>query len=637
MVKDYPVESLLRPAMEWYSAVAAISIGTFAAIAPEYVWLTPHIGQIVGTGLIVFGIKRFYEGYQVKMYQKRLQLLPSYSLSSREIPVKSNKLFLGKGFTWQSKHTQRLYDLKQPETAKLFESKYKTDSNTGGSSFLHAVEPKEKDVWMELGERVGHMLVLGATRVGKTRLLEILVTQDIAHGETVIVFDPKGDAELLRRMVFEAKRANREDDLIIFHLGFPEISARYNPIANFARVTEVANRIANQLPGSGESAAFKEFGWRFVNIIAQALVALGRTPDYQQIQRYIINIEPLLKDYCEQWLPKVDPNWLSQVKMIEAGLGKSEIKRSSRATAIVKFIEDKHYYDAVADGLISAFNYDRTYFDKITASLLPLLEKLTTGRTAELICPDYNNLEDERPVFDWLQVIRGKKIVYVGLDALSDQTVASAIGNVMFSDLCSVAGQLYKYGVSVTQNTKSFHPVCIHSDEFNELIGDDFIPLINKAGGADFRVTAYTQTWSDVQAVFDNKAKAGQVGGNFNNLICMRVLEPESAELITSKLPQKVNVKSLVQVSSVSDTPDVGTEQDFSSNNSDQLAATQMPLLSADDLIQLPKGQAFALLSGGHLLKLRIPLPKDDMNDVPENVPDMVRSLHTEHGNEEAA
>lgn len=35
-------------------------------------------------------------------------------------------------------------------------------------------------------------------------------------------------------------------------------------------------------------------------------------------------------------------------------------------------------------------------------------------------------------------------IVYVGLDALSDPDVASAVGNAMFADLTSVAGSLYK-------------------------------------------------------------------------------------------------------------------------------------------------------------------------------------------------
>ena len=70
-------------------------------------------------------------------------------------------------------------------------------------------------------------------RVGKTRLAEILITQDIARGDVVIVFDPKGDADLMKRVVAEARRAGRENALYIFHLGFPEFSARYNPVGNF--------------------------------------------------------------------------------------------------------------------------------------------------------------------------------------------------------------------------------------------------------------------------------------------------------------------------------------------------------------------------------------------------------------------
>ena len=78
---------------------------------------------------------------------------------------------------------------------------------------------------MPLGDRVGHTLVLGTTRVGKTRLAEILITQDIARGDVVIVFDPKGDADLMKRVVAEARRAGRENALYIFQLDFPE-SAR---------------------------------------------------------------------------------------------------------------------------------------------------------------------------------------------------------------------------------------------------------------------------------------------------------------------------------------------------------------------------------------------------------------------------
>lgn len=55
-------------------------------------------------------------------------------------------------------------------------------------------------------------------------------------------------------------------------------------------------------------------------------------------------------------------------------------------------------------GLCSAVRYDRTYYDKIVASLLPLLEKLTIGKTAELFSPDYLNMEDLRLIFDWEQL-----------------------------------------------------------------------------------------------------------------------------------------------------------------------------------------------------------------------------------------
>jgi hypothetical protein len=37
------------------------------------------------------------------------------------------------------------------------------------------------------------------------------------------------------------------------------------------------------------------------------------------------------------------------------------------------------------------------------------------------------------------------------------------------------------------------------------------------------QVTAYTQTLSDIEARIGNRAKAGQVIGNFNNLFMLRV------------------------------------------------------------------------------------------------------------------
>ncbi len=80
-----------------------------------------------------------------------------------------------------------------------FINPYKPLPPVGGNPVLHAVGmlEGERDIYESLGERVGHKLVLGTTRVGKTRLAEIFITQDIRRGDTVIVFDPKGDADLM--------------------------------------------------------------------------------------------------------------------------------------------------------------------------------------------------------------------------------------------------------------------------------------------------------------------------------------------------------------------------------------------------------------------------------------------------------
>ena len=483
---------------------------------------------------------------------------------------------------------------------------------------------------MDIGERVGHTLVLGTTRVGKTRLAEILIAQDIRRGDVVIVFDPKGDADLLRRVYAEARRAGRAGDFYLFHLGFPQVSARYNAIGNFSRITEVATRIANQLPNEGNSAAFKEFAWRFVNIIARALVALRRRPDYQLIRRYINDIEPLFMEYARYFLDQHGAeDWQAQVEDIASNIKERNLPmalrgRSVEAIALMRHVQAQDLYDPVLDGLISAFKYDKTYFDKIVSSVGPLMEKLTTGNIAELISPNYLNEDDPRPIFEWMDVIRRKGIVYVGLDALSDTTVASAVGNSMFADLVSVAGQIYKHGVS-GEGSDTPPVISLHADEFNELIGDEFIPLLNKAGGAGFQVTAYTQTWSDVEARLGNRAKAGQVAGNFNSMIMLRVKELATAEMLTEQLP-KVEVFTLMSVSGVDDSSDPGSGVDFKSRNEDRISVSEVPMLTPAELITLPKGQAFALLEGGQLWKIRMPLPAADI-DMPKNLTEIASEM----------
>ena len=314
-------------------------------------------------------------------------------------------------------------------------------------------------------------------------------------------------------------------------------------------------------------------------------------------------------------------NWAAEVEEIASKISERNLAAALRgrdrdAIALMRYLQAQDLYDPVLDGLVSAFKYDKTYFDKIVSSVGPLMEKLTTGKIAELISPDYRNDDDSRPIFEWLEVIRRKGIVYVGLDALTDTTVASAVGNSMFADLVSVAGHLYKHGVQdpsgeeALSDTMRLPTIAMHADEFNELIGEEFVPLLNKAGGAGFQVTAYTQTWSDVEAKIGSRAKAGQVAGNFNTLIMLRVKELATAEMLTEQLP-RVEVFTLMSVSGVDDSSDPTSGIDFKSRNEDRISVSEVPMLTPAELVRLPKGQAFALLEGGRLWKLRMPMPDD--------------------------
>ena len=664
MSRTQSVEVWLRPAVELYPAAVCALAALLCLAAPWSLALNPALGRGLAVAALSFAAVRLKDAWAVLRYRANIRRLPRYEMSSRAVPVSRQRLFVGRGFLWEARHTHRLMQTYRPEFrryvdppilyrwARRIEERLESAPfplsalaaalawdhplnpvrplpPVGGLPRLHGVEPNEADVSLPLGERVGHTLVLGTTRVGKTRLAELFITQDIrrrnaaGEHEVVIVFDPKGDADLLKRMYVEARRAGREGEFYVFHLGWPELSARYNAVGRFGRISEVATRIAGQLSGEGNSAAFREFAWRFVNIVARALVELGQRPDYLLIQRHVINIDALFIEYAQHYFARTEPKAWEVIVQLEGRLNEKNIPRhmsgrEKRVAALEQYLSQIRVHDPVLDGLRSAVRYDRTYFDKIVASLLPLLEKLTTGKIAQLLAPNYSDLADPRPIFDWMQIIRQRAIVYVGLDALSDAEVAAAVGNSMFADLVSVAGHIYKFGIDEGlpgAQPQARVPIDLHADEFSELMGDEFLPMVNKGGGAGVQVTAYTQTLSDIEARLGSRAKAGQVIGNFNNLFVLRVRETATAELLTRQLPQ-VEVYAASVVSGATDGSDPQGAAAFTSNTQDRVTSVSVPMIEPAHVVALPKGQCFALIEGGQLWKVRMPLPQPDPDEV---------------------
>ncbi|NQY36348.1 MAG: type IV conjugative transfer system coupling protein TraD [Alteromonadaceae bacterium] len=677
---DYPIERLLRPPVEFYAGCISATAGMLSAAVPHFWMMSPTVSWI---SAVIFGWIAYYyfdEGLKILKYQRNIKTLSIYKIKPKNLPVSSHKTFLGMGYRWQARHTQRLLDTYKEENESyvrpsaaydwarraevqweralglsLIANALRSNSvlnpfrpfpDIGGMAALHGVGVDEEDeVYWNLSERTGHALILGTTRVGKTRLEEIIVAGDIRRGNNVvIVIDPKGDGELFKRMYTEAIRAGRSDDFYFFHLGYPEDSCRYNPVGEFQRITEVAGKTTSQLGEDGSSAAFKAFSWRFVNVVARSLVDVNIKPTIDNINYYVQDLEELLFLYVKKAFKPFDNDPISLIDK-RASLVKDKHPmvirkgKSKRTVAIIDLIKELLPNDNLARQLLLATNYERSFYEKLVASLLPFLDKLNTGKIAKLLSPEYFNENDHRPLLIWREVIQRKGIVYIGLDGLTDREVATAVGNAMFNDLVSIAGLLYKGGKdvglpSLDKYKKITMPeINLHADEFNSLVGDEFIPMVNQAGGAGIRVCAYTQTLQDIDAKFGTTTgnpKSMQIIGNFNTLLMMRVQTEETAKLMTSKL-NKVQVKDAMLVSGSSD-KGIENGLTFSATNQDRISEKEVPIIDPSDMTSLPKGHAFLLMNGNNLWKLRLPLfdSKDDI-ELPPNLSDICADMNDKY------
>ena len=182
-------------------------------------------------------------------------------------------ILLGRAFRWSPEHTQELKTYLQAGRALPVGGDVR-----GGYPALHAVgEKDEQPLVLPWSELVGHVLIGGTTRSGKTRLLEVILSEAIRGPGTVIIIDPKGDAELLIRAATEAYRSGRK--FAFFSPAHAEYSASFNPFSMCTNTTELAARVQALMPGGGGMAKgdpfFTEYPLAVVERLGEAQDAVG--------------------------------------------------------------------------------------------------------------------------------------------------------------------------------------------------------------------------------------------------------------------------------------------------------------------------------------------------------------------------
>ncbi|MCK5530126.1 MAG: conjugative transfer system coupling protein TraD [Halopseudomonas aestusnigri] len=504
--------------------------------------------------------------------------------------------YYGEAFEWTQQYGQYAFELLSRDLTKIIGKKGRRNAAIKGTRWIHGLGLRDEEPCIRpVGQRDIHTLVAGTTGAGKTRWFDLAIAQCIARGEAVIVIDPKGDrglAETCRRTC-AALGPDHAHRFKYFHPGHPEKSMSLALTKNYGRATEIASRIA-VLMKSDAGDPFQAFAMMALNNVIQSMLICN-------IQPTLVNLRRTLEDDVPGLVCKVVRAYGTEVvgplfdQLCEAAVIKQKAQTLEHKAKVFRRL----YYDEVVpikpnsdiEGLLTQLEHDRTHFSKMIAGLLPILVMLTAGSMGPLLSPT----EDAEST-DMNLVINSDQVLYLGLDSLSDPMVGSTIGSLALADLASTAGEIYNHRLP--------KPVNIFVDECAEVLNDQLIQILNKGRGAGINLYIATQTIADFKARMGDEAKALQVLANANHIVALRVLDTDTQEFISTKLPKS-------RFAYVMRTQATGTGDNAIKHNGnigERLMEEEGERFPTALLGELPDLEFLAVFAGGDIRKGRIPI-----------------------------
>lgn len=624
MTRSY--NDMFRPAYEtpafftWGASAIAM-----AALQPPLwpVFATASLGLCAKRGKEAFDLYRFRASISALRVES-LTVDAALAISKRHLKkrkignqTKDGAFYIGSGFKWTQEHAeisrQIMYrspgEIQGPPAwlpnkilAAIQPKNFvPLDSDAIGVPWIHGISPDETELRLPIEALAGHTLVVGTTRSGKTRFYELITTQIVHKRDTLIIIDPKGDKDWENRVRAECKKAGRK--FLYFHPAHPSKSIRMNPLANWNTTSEPATRIGQLIDAEGTFAAF---AWKTLFRIMRAQVADGSMPTIKDAKRYVQQgVEPLLESLIQKKLFALyGASWdndLNSYENKQAGRGgKTSPIKSERLEMMIGKYEHLKLNDEAIESLIAMVNHSKEHYSKMIQVLEPILEMLGSDEIGKMLSPDPLDLSDTRPIYNTEMIIEEGAVLYVGLDSLSNKMIGSAIGSILLADFASVAGAIY--------NFKEKKDIYLFVDEAAEVMNEQCIQILNKGGGAGIKAFIATQTIADFDAVFGSSARTKQALGNLNNVVCLRVKDPDMAEWIAKSFGKTAARNMNVSFSTGSESSASFTE--FKGTSSRSMSEVEIPFVSPDLLTRLPGLQFFAFLAGSTLYKGRLPLLK---------------------------
>jgi hypothetical protein len=338
-------------------------------------------------------------------------------------------------------------------------------------------------------DRQRGMMVVGTTGVGKTRLAEHMITQDIARGYNVCLFDPKGDQAIFSKMYELAIKYDRRDDLILVTPLYPELSALIDPMQDYYMIDELVDHVTAAIPPSRDEV-FKWIGKEIaMSVISAALILAeqeGKLPN--------LNFESLRKS-----------------------IGKDALTATRDALDQINTSEAKRVSGIINDVLQSGHEH----LAKVSMSLRTALMDLSAGNIGKIIGQADCNRFSKR-------VQSGKKIIMVvHTGAMLIRDGSKTLGRVLVSMIQKFIGRTYG---SLREALDP--PLAIYIDEAQRVLYDGIETLPAMAGSANVMTTFFIQDIAQMSAELgEDFAKI--ILNNCNTKVFMRCPDADTSDYVT--------------------------------------------------------------------------------------------------------
>ncbi len=365
---------------------------------------------------------------------------------------------------------------------------------------------KEIDLTIRDADRSGHSWIFGTTRVGKTRLIENIVEQDIRKGNSLFLIDPKGDVELFSKVVQVAMEEKRSDDLMLITPIFPEMSMRINPLEYYYMPEELVGHLV-----SGIEVGSEPF---FFNVAYETSLMI--------VQAFMLLTE---KAYGKRFN-------FNEVKDVVSFVDLKTLQSS------VQSMGSEPHIRQLAMDLQKIVDSGQDYYNKVSSSLRVALMELTSGNIGEIIGKARGN-----PVIERLE--NGKRIILVAqVGSLLTNKAAFTVGKVLLSMFQSFVGRTFASG------GKCSPPLEIIMDEAQNILYYGIEDFFAKAGGANVHLHGFSQSVNQIFARI-GKEFGNSVLDNTNNKLFMRVPDVETAEYAAKHFGTVRQMTSMMSTSGI--------------------------------------------------------------------------------------